>query len=417
MLDTYIMDIKYYKPLPILYILLCTVLPWSLAAMQIMLILVCIYFLALALILRKNLFVKNYFYIFPFAYLFSLFTASAFSINPSVAFDNIFRTYWPVMCFPIIASLPLSQKERGAGLHALIISSTVVGLYGIFQSLTGSNFLGAATLSKLGGLYRAIGTYSFYLSFAGNQVMIFAFVFVLVMNAGFSVKKRWMYTIALFLIGLSILATQARSTWLGVVLIMYLGTFLFYRKYKWKILAGSVLVFVIVIFAFPGIADRFYAIFDVTHQNNLTRINLWHTSLLIILDHPFIGIGPGLFHEFVELYKVQGFYDSLAHPHNDILLVTVQSGLIGLITWLLIWFFFFKTALSHSQSTTVISSDLLIVRGAILAIAGILLASLFQCYFTDLENSILWWVILGMAFQVMGRQNFNAGKVPERLSP
>jgi O-antigen ligase len=190
------------------------------------------------------------------------------------------------------------------------------------------------------------------------------------------------------------------------MLIIFLGTYLYYRRYFWKVAGISVVLLLLTLFLLPDIADRFLAIFSMTHHNNLTRINLWQTSLLLIKDHFIVGIGPGLFHKFVELYKVQGFYDSLAHPHNDLLLVMVQSGIIGLITWLLIWVVFFKKSLNYLHTTSTISSDVHIVRGAVLAVAGILMASLFQCYFVDLENSILWWVIMGMAFQVMNNQNF-----------
>ena len=397
------MQDRYTKPLSILYILLCTVIPWSLAAMQIMLIAICIYFIFVSIISRKNLFKYNVFYIFPFAYLASLAISAVLSIDPTVAFDNIFHTYWVILTFPVIASLPLSETHRRQGLHALIISATIVGLYGIYQSFTGSNFLGAAPLSKLGNLYRAIGTYSFYLSFAGNQLMIFAFVFVLSMNKDTTSRKRLFYIGSLIIIGLSIVGTQGRSTWLGIMLIIFLGTSLYYRKYFWKVFGLSLVLLLLILFLLPDIADRFFAIFSPKHHTNLTRINLWQTSFLLIKDHFIIGIGPGLFHKFVELYKVQGFYDSLVHPHNDILLVMVQSGIIGLITWLLIWIGFFKKSIIYVYTNTATTSDSQIVRGATLAVSGILLASLFQCYFVDLENSILWWVIMGMSFQVINK--------------
>jgi O-antigen ligase len=398
------MNEKYLKPLSYLYILLCAVIPWSLAAMQIMLISICIYFIFVSIISKKNLFKYNVFYIFPLAYLASLAISAMLSIDPTVAFDNIFHTYWVILTFPVIASLPLSETHRRQGLHALVISATLVGVYGIFQSLSGSNFLGAAPLGKLGNLYRAIGTYSFYLSFAGNQLMIFAFVFVLAMNKDTTLRKRLFYIASLLIIGLSIVATQGRSTWLGVMLVIFLGTFLFYRKYFWKVTGISFVILLLILFLLPDIADRALAIFSTTHHNNITRINIWQTSLLLIKDHIVIGIGPGLFHKFVELYKVQGFYDSLAHPHNDLLLVMVQSGIIGLITWVLIWLVFFKKSMNYLITSSTISLDVQIVRGAVLAVAGILLASLFQCYFVDLENSILWWVIMGMAFQVLGNK-------------
>jgi len=386
-----------------LFMALCAIIPWSLAGMQIMLGLLCAYFIILSVLHRKNLLRKNVFYIFLAAHLVSLIISATFSVNLITSFDNILHTYWVILTVPIIASLPLTNFYRTKAINVLIFSSAVVGLYAIFQFFSGINLIGDAHIGKLGSFYRSIGSYSFYLTLAGNQLMIFAFAFTFAMQKDLTLNKKLLYILAIILIGLSLISTQGRSAWLGATLIILLGTFLFYRNYFWKILSAFVVIFLTIVIALPDVRDRFMAIFSTSHQANLTRVNLWMTSFLIIKDHFVVGVGPGHFQQFFELYKVEGFYDAAGHAHNDYLHILVQSGILGLITWLMIWIAFFKQGITYVYLQKRESSDTPIVKGSVLAIAGILVAALFQCYFVDLENSILWWVLVATAIQIFNQ--------------
>ena len=60
-------------------------------------------------------------------------------------------------------------------------------------------------------------------------------------------------------------------------------------------------------------------------------------------------------------------------------------------------------------------SDRKIVLGSILAIAGILTASFFQCFYTDLENNILWWVIAAVSLQISIQSKSNKANKQEAV--
>ena len=48
--------------------------------------------------------------------------------------------------------------------------------------------------------------------------------------------------------------------------------------------------------------------------------------------------------------------------------------------------------------------DKKIVLGTMLALSGILIAALFQCYYTDLENNIVWWFMAAWGLQISLRK-------------
>jgi putative inorganic carbon (HCO3(-)) transporter len=393
---------KLLRPLNYLFVALFAVIPWSLALMQILLGAVCAYILVISIMTRKNYFRFHYFYLLPAVFILSQITAALCSEHVDISLRNLIHTYWVILTIPFVASLPLRSSDRLNAVNTLILSSAIAGLYGIFQFFTGVNLLGGTVLSQLGKYYRAIGTYSFFLTFAGNQLMVFAFAFIFAIEAEKDYRKRF-YLATVVLIGLSIVATQGRSAWLGVIMILILASILFYRKRFLKIAGTGAVLFLVIILVFPDIRDRFMNIFLVTNKFNLGRISLWQSSILMIRDHPWFGIGPGLFEQTLDLYRVEGFYNATSHAHNDYLHIAVQSGLPSLAVWTSIWISFFIYGYRFLSSEPENRSDRLITMAALLAIAGILTASTSQCYFFDLENNILWWVIISTTLQIFIR--------------
>jgi len=103
------------------------------------------------------------------------------------------------------------------------------------------------------------------------------------------------------------------------------------------------------------------------------------------------------------------------HAHNDYLHVAVQTGILGLLSWLAIWITFFYYGFKHTKDETRNKDDRIITSGIMLSISGILVAALFQCYFVDLENSILWWVLIGTALQILNKKtNSRIKEIPNR---
>ena len=152
----------------------------------------------------------------------------------------------------------------------------------------------------------------------------------------------------------------------------------------------------LAIFLVPEVRLRLFSLFDA--GQNETRLNLWRTSLNMIAAHPLFGVGPGFFRDVFEIYKVYGFYDTIAHAHNDFLNVAANAGILTLLAWLAIWGEWFVSALRAMR----IAGDAFeksVIWGALLAISGILFAALFQCYYTDLENNIVWWFVSILGYQ------------------
>jgi O-antigen ligase len=91
-----------------------------------------------------------------------------------------------------------------------------------------------------------------------------------------------------------------------------------------------------------------------------------------------------------------GCHLGFSHPHNDLLNVAAQAGLFGLAAFLWIWVTFLKMAARcRSDQASRRFSSSLATAGFGLMVA-FLVAGLFQCYYTDAEDGMILWFLLGL---------------------
>ena len=82
--------------------------------------------------------------------------------------------------------------------------------------------------------------------------------------------------------------------------------------------------------------ERLESTFNITSDgSNLGRIYVWKADKQMILDHPIIGVGPGLWgKKYAEQYQLKQETQNLGHSHNNMLQIASESGILGLIGFL-----------------------------------------------------------------------------------
>ena len=106
-------------------------------------------------------------------------------------------------------------------------------------------------------------------------------------------------------------------------------------------------VFVFFLFVTGGIlhydaafVDRMLSIFIATDSSEGLRIGIWTSTLAMITDHPFIGIGWGAFKSVYPNYDyyLKGANVEIFHAHNIFLHHAAEVGIIGAMAFF--WYFF-----------------------------------------------------------------------------
>ena len=119
-------------------------------------------------------------------------------------------------------------------------------------------------------------------------------------------------------------------------------------------------------------------------------------TLLMLKDFWLSGIGPGT-EAFSVIYPAYS-YDTIVapHAHNLFLQIMVESGLIGLIIFLiLIVLFLKKLACAHQTFGKGHElSTLLVSMGA--AVTGFIVQGLFDNCFYNYRVFIIFWTVIGL---------------------
>lgn len=160
-------------------------------------------------------------------------------------------------------------------------------------------------------------------------------------------------TAVLFSLAVLVLAlflTRSYTVWVAVSVTLCFFL-LFYKKtsFSWRKKMALILL-VSAVFAgllfFESGSEKWQSFIDASPRSSLaSRMMIWKASFRIIADHPVLGIGIGRFQEVYLSYQ-QYFSPYLEwavpQPHNLYLAVWLQTGIVGLLGFLLLvgWWMF-----------------------------------------------------------------------------
>ena len=108
----------------------------------------------------------------------------------------------------------------------------------------------------------------------------------------------------------------------------------------WRILLGIVVVGAGALLVDPVLADRLLSVFTRVDTSSEMRIAFWESTIAMVMDHPFLGIGWGMYFMVYPEYDfyLQGAPVQIVHAHNMYLNYAAEIGIPGALSFL--WFFF-----------------------------------------------------------------------------
>jgi putative inorganic carbon (HCO3(-)) transporter len=143
------------------------------------------------------------------------------------------------------------------------------------------------------------------------------------------------------------------------------------RRWPW-LLAVVTMVLVVMLIALGGarllpsaIADRFSDFLPYLQPIDVRRVQLtdenfavverlahWEAALGMLEDHPLLGVGVGNYVPTYPSYALPGWKDPLGHAHNQYLNVAAETGIVGLVVYVLLIVACFWQGWSATRSLT-----------------------------------------------------------------
>ena len=255
-------------------------------------------------------------------FVWTLLASCAAGDNP-VSRHTLGKFYLLLLLFLVPAAI------RGAGrtiwtYHAVFAAAAAASIAGLVQ------FAADPHRSLLD---RITGFQSTWMNFSG-QLML-----VLVMLCAYSfcigLGKRWWVLILGVLVAAAITLSLTRNAWAGAV--VGIGAIILLRRPR--LLAALVVVLVILALAAPSnLQQRFMTGFNPADPNTANRIELFQTSMRMIRDNPWFGVGPNSVARAALQYRGTKEYPDWLwqHMHNNLFQIAAERGIPGLLIWL--WF-------------------------------------------------------------------------------
>jgi len=144
-------------------------------------------------------------------------------------------------------------------------------------------------------------------------------------------------------------------------------------------------------------ADKFQQIADSENRSSFhSRLMIWNVSKEILRDNFIFGIGPGTFQKVYLSYanKFDELYLEWAvpQPHNIFLAFWLQTGIIGLLGFILILVWFFQSGLKYKNNNIQYPiSNILILLMIYFIIHGLIDTTYWK---NDL--SLMFWILTGI---------------------
>lgn len=180
--------------------------------------------------------------------------------------------------------------------------------------------------------------------------------------------------ILLVIFSIALVLSYSRAAWISLALALVLGLIIYLRiKFRYLLITGMAVLSIIYIYRFEIIdrleknrqdssaelSEHIRSVTNIaTDASNLERLNRWNSALRMFKEKPVLGWGPGTYmFQYAPFQMARdktiistNFGDG-GTAHSEYLSALIDSGILGLISFLLIVFFIIKYGITAYHQT------------------------------------------------------------------
>ena len=308
-----------------------------------------------AIILKKELLSGWYFNKIIIVYgifLIYLFFNSLFQSAISIrSFESIKALIYVFSFFHLILLYSFFHRDRLQKGNMISMFFYSFGFTAIFQS--GYAYLQLAgllnnphSIFKMGG---TIGNPNVLATFL-SLILVYGFTYILFSTENKSKERYWLLTAFCFILPI-ILLSRCRTAWLSLLVGCNVSLFFRFRLWSYFRYKFTWICFIGAIGLFSFALSKLYTFKQESADG---RLYIWRLTTEMIFEKPIFGYGFNQYEKEYNLYqanhfaslpeKEKNFNRSLYTEtcYNDFMETTLESGIIGLILFILIFFYAFK---------------------------------------------------------------------------
>lgn len=327
-------------------------------------------------------------------FMISVFAAVFFGQDLSISFKTFIIYLGYFLLLPVTYFNIKNKKELHLIILLIILTAVVIGLYAIYQYSTGvetaRSWIDPSRFKSIST--RVYATFDNPNVLAEFLVLIIPLPFALFMYSSSTLLKTF-YILFTIIMGLGLLFTYSRGGWLGLLFAAVILILLRERK--------LLIVFLILLLLAPlllpsGVMERAATITDLSESSNAYRMTIWLSSVRMLKDFWWRGIGLGLpsFQKIYPNYMIQG--TPAVHSHNLFLQIALELGIMGLVFF--VWFIrnYYIFALKNCFCKIKEDYAKFIIPAVLAGIGGHLLHGMVDLVWYNPKITFLFWLLVGL---------------------
>lgn len=300
-----------------------------------------------------------------------------------------------ILFYFVIVNSITSKKQLKIMLNIFVIIGALVSLFGIYQYLFAGSFASSSFVDK--EMFEDIKT-RVNGTFDNPNVLGEYLLFVIPVIASlFFAEKGWMKKVFYIGVGgvsvICLALTYSRGCYLG--LLLALGVFVLLINLRW-IIAFAMGLLVAPAFLPQSIINRFSSIGNMADSSTSYRVSIWKGAIDMIKDYWYRPIGQGTtaFNSIYPLYSYSGV--GAQHTHNLFLQLLIETGILGLISFLGIIYKFFQNVFCGLKKTKDLFYRYCFI-GFASGMIGFLLQSIFDNTWYNNKIILIFWIFVALS--------------------
>lgn len=284
----------------------------------------------------------------------------------------------PVLLFYAAIFLIKKPEDLNLALKLLLWSAGTVSLFGLVQYWTNFHL----PLQFWGNGEEPKRITSFFLH--PNELSLYlapllAFYAVLTVAKYYLLDKK-IQSVILILMTSALFLTFSRGAWAGLILGLVL---LLAPKISYKKMATGLLVLLLIIFLVPPLKNRV----TVSDPSSGLHLALMKAGITKIFQSPLLGNG---LYGFRQTLMEQGFSGEVHnYPHNIVLSLWLETGLLGVLSFFLVIFLALKNYKNEPTTLRFAAATFLLVM---------VLHGLVETPYLKNDLSVLFWFVITIFF-------------------
>lgn len=276
------------------------------------------------------------------------------STMPVVSFKFLLMRIWFVVGLYLLTAKLFSEgKNMEKYVWLYVIPLMFVVFYSTYRHL------GYGLWNKQAAHFVVTPFYRDHTSYGAVTALYLPFLVMFSLNKTFSKKIRFMSAFALAVVFLGFLLSYSRAAWLSIVVALGVWTFIKLRiRFKPIFIATITVIVLFLTFqtqilmkleqnseeSSANLMTHISSMSNITTDaSNLERINRWSCAIRMFADKPVFGYGPGTYMFKYAPYQLSKDRTIIStnsadggNAHSEYLGPMAESGLLGLITFLIL---------------------------------------------------------------------------------